>query len=156
MTVSESKSLRGSPRWGSLKADSPGVGSLRAADLHAAGQNAASLCAAAAGRRRTAGPPAAPALHVALFLALLALLLCAAPLPCAAQGMQTPASTRMQTRGVHTPAIRPQEYKAKLQESRAAEQRVRSLRPRAAPAQKFSHPRKNAKPRMSSDRLTGR
>lgn len=90
--------------------------------------------------------------------------------PCLAQGApvsdsgdrllcelsQTPASTRNQTRGVHTPAMRPGEYRAKMNEARAAEQRVRQNRAKAQPAPRFTHPRKNAKPRMSSDRLTGR
>ena len=90
--------------------------------------------------------------------------------PCPAQGarisdigdghlcelMQKPASTRNQTRGVHTPAVRPGEYRAKMNEARAAEQRVRQNRAKAQPAPGFTHPRKNAKPRMSSDRLTGR
>lgn len=91
-----------------------------------------------------------------LFVLLAALTLWAVQVPqCSAQSMQTPASTRAQTRGVNTPAIRPQEYNARMQESRAAEQRVRKSLPPAAPAQKFSHPRKHAKPHMSSDRLTG-
>ena len=70
--------------------------------------------------------------------------------------MQKPASTRNQTRGVHTPAVRPGEYRAKMSEARAAEQRVQQNRAKAQPAPRFTHPRKNAKPRMSSDRLSGR
>ena len=98
------------------------------------------------------------------------ILLAALLLPCPAQGapvsdsgdrllcerMQTPASTRNQTRGVRTPAVRPGEYRAKMSEARAAEQRVRQNRAKAQPAPRFTHPRRNAKPRMSSDRLTGR
>lgn len=69
---------------------------------------------------------------------------------------QTPASTRKQTRGVHTPAVRPNEYRAKVNEARAKEERVRQNRATAKPAQRFTYPRRNERPRLSSDRLTGR
>ena len=69
---------------------------------------------------------------------------------------QGPASTARQTRGVHTPAIRPNEYREQLNSSRAREQKVqRSLqRPRQSPGLNRSiHPSRHGRPSLSSDKL---
>ena len=77
---------------------------------------------------------------------------------------QGPASTARQTRGVHTPAIRPNEYREQLNSSRAREQKVqrsreqkvqRSLqRPRQSPGLNRSiHPSRHGRPSLSSDRM---
>ncbi len=69
---------------------------------------------------------------------------------------QGPASTARQTRGVHTPAIRPNEYRQQLNSSRGREQKVqRSLQsPRQSPGLNRSiHPDRHGRPSLSSDRM---
>ena len=73
--------------------------------------------------------------------------------PAFAEISGTPSSTRQATRGVNTPVIRPDEYNAKMNESRAKEQTLKRNLPRNGHATpRFQHPGKNVRPQTSADR----
>lgn len=73
--------------------------------------------------------------------------------PALAEISETPASTRQATRGVKTPVIRPNEYNAMMNESRAQEQKLtRNLPRNEHVTPRFQHPSKNVRPQNSADR----